>query len=331
LIAGAESDSGEGTFKARAGALTLLYLASPMKRDVLLSFLAEAATGAEVVERIETPDPDDPALLEEIVSDPYLVEAADPDREPGAPIDWETALRASPAGRELNFVGDVLEDWLDSCPSGALSLGPDAAPALAALLNGWSSTIVHTLAAQPLTISEVTEAIGTLSYEFVEELVDDLERAGLIHVVEEEPEERFAVTDWLRAAIAPLAAAARVEKRHPPGDTAPIAALDVEAAFLLTLPLLELPAELSGACSLAVDLDEGVVGSPTGVTAEVADGRVVTCAVGIDADTDAWASASAAGWLDTVIDGDASLVRSGSDQRLSDALLYGLHQALFPK
>jgi len=45
-----------------------------------------------------------------------------------------------------------------------------------------------------------------------------------------------------------------MEMRFPPGDTAPIAALDVEAAFQLTLPLLKLPRRFRGACSLAVEL-----------------------------------------------------------------------------
>lgn len=44
--------AGEGGFKARAGALTLFYLASPMDRGTLLKLLAEATTGAQVVEMV---------------------------------------------------------------------------------------------------------------------------------------------------------------------------------------------------------------------------------------------------------------------------------------
>jgi hypothetical protein len=319
----------EGGFRARAGALTLLYLASPMERGILLALLAEAATGVELLDDFEPPDVDDPIDLS-IFDDPYLFEPADPDADPDEPIDWDTSLRAAPAGQDLPFVGFVLEDWLSKCPEGPLKLGPEAGPAMSALLAGWSSRAMHALAARPLTVAEVTEAVGTLSPGVVEDRVEEMERAGLLEALPGgDGEEQFAVTDWLRMAIAPLAAAARLEHRHPPGDTAPIAALDVEAAFLLTLPLLELPPELSGTCSLAVDLEEGLTDSPAGVTARISEGRVVSCEVRLDEDVDAWAAASAADWLDTVIELDAKLVRSGGERRLPRTLLYALHETLF--
>jgi len=324
-----ESGVGEGGFKARAGALTLLYLASPMERSVLLTLLAEAATGVELLDELDAPDPGDPIDLD-IIADPYMVEPADPDFEPGDPIDWDTNLRASPAGQELLFVAVVLERWLNDCPDGPLKLGPEAGPALSALLSGWSSTVIHALAAGPLTIAEATDFVGILSYELVEDRVEELEAAGLAEALPDAGGEiRYAATEWLAEAIAPLGAAARVEHRFPHGDTAPIAALDVEAAFRLTLPLLELPAELSGSCSLAVELDEGVIPNPAGVTVRVVGGRVVSCETRLDEETDAGAMASTADWLDTVIEADAKRVRSGGERRLARRLLYELHQALF--
>lgn len=323
-----ESGVGEGAFRARAGALTLLYLAIPMERHILLGMLAEAATGADVIDEDDVPDPDDPVALE-IITDPYLVEPADPDVDPSA-IDENTLLRPSRAGQDLLFVGAALERWLGDCPEGPVELGPEAAPALSALLNGWSSTVIHALTARPLTSAEVTEAIGVLNQETVDERIEEMVDTGLLIALEEiDEEERFAATEWLRTAIAPLAAAARQELRHPLDDTAPIAALDVQAAFLLTLPLLELPEELSGSCSLAVDLAQGVASSPTGVTVQIEEGRLVSCDVRIDDDVDAWASASAAAWLDTVIEQDIRQVQSGGNRDLAATLLYTLHQRLF--
>ena len=55
----------------------------------------------------------------------------------------------------------------------------------------------------------------------------------------------YAVTDWLRRGVGPLAAAARWERRNRPTETAPIGALDVEAAFLLRPSLLSLAPEVS--------------------------------------------------------------------------------------
>jgi hypothetical protein len=322
-------ETGRGGFKARAGALTLLYLASPMERGILLTLLAEAATGVDLMSGVELPDPEDPVALD-IIADPYLVEPADPNHDPEEPIDWETSLRASPSGEDLLFVGFVLERWLSECPDGALELGPDAAPTLSALLGGWSSTAIHALAAEPLSVTEATAAVGVLSEEAVGNRIDEMESVGLLAVVfGKDNEERFAPTAWLRTATAPLAAAARQEKRHPPGDTAPIAAMDVETAFHLTLPLLELPEEISGSCALAVELDEGVVPSPAGVTVEVDSGQVVACKQGLDENVDARAVASAADWLDTVIEAEAKRVRSGGERRLARELLRELHQTLF--
>ncbi len=324
-----ESRVEEGGFKARAGALTLLYLVSPMERGILLKLLAEAATGVELLDEAELPDPDDPVALE-IIADPYLVEPTDPDADPDAPIEWDTSLRASPAGHGLLFVGFVLERWLNNCPEGPLELGPEAGPPLSALLSGWSSTVMHAIAREPLTVAEATEIVGTLSYDIVEFQIEEMEGAGLLDALPASGGEiRYTATDWLREGIAPLAAAARLEHRFPPGDTAPIAALDVEAGFLLTLRLLELPPRLSGTCSLAVELDEDVIPNPAGVTALVEKGSVVSCEPRLDEGADAWASAPAGDWLDTLIEADVKRVSSGGEQQLAGQLLYELHQTLF--
>jgi hypothetical protein len=324
----AGSGADGGRFKARAGALTLLYLASSMQRSVLLTLLAEATTGVELIEELDVPGPDDPIDLD-IIADPYLVEPADPELGPDAPIEWDTQMRPKPAGRELLFVAFILERWLAACPEGAVALGPDAGPPLSALLSGWSAAVTHALAAEPLTVAEATKAIGTLSEDAVADRIEVMADAGQLEAQSGRGEERFAATDWLREGIAPLAAAARLELRHPPGDTAPIAALDVEAAFLLTLPLLELSEELSGTCSLTVELEEGVSPNPAGVTAQVDNGRVVSCERRLKEETDAWATASAGEWLDTLIEPETKRVRTGGERQLGRQLLSGLHQTLF--
>jgi hypothetical protein len=326
----AESGTDGGGFKARAGALTLLYLASPMDRGVLLTLLAEATTGARVLDELEPPDLNDPEAIAAIFSDSYLVEPADPDHPPGAPIDPDTMLQPTPAGREVPFVGGILQHWLDNCPDGPVELGPEAGPLLAPLLTGWCSMVTHALAAEPLTAAETHEAIQVLDLDTVEARIESMEEAGHVEALPgPDGKPRYAVTEWLRMGIAPLAAAARMELRHPPGDTAAVAALDVEASFLLTLPRLELPAGLSGTCSMAVELDEGVSGSPAGITVRVENGRVVSCEQRLDEDADAWATGSATDWLDTLIEADAKRVRSGGDRALAHRLLHELHQVLF--
>jgi hypothetical protein len=325
-----ESGTGEGGFKARAGALTLLYLTSSMKRSVLLPLLAEAATGVQLVDELEIPDPDDPLDISMFI-DPYLVEPADPDLGPDAPIGPDTMLQPTPAGKEVPFVGLVLQQWLDHNPDGPIELGPDAGPVLWALLSGWSSTVIHAFATGSHTASEACEAIQILDLETVESQIAAMADAGLLEALpsKADEEERFVATEWLRLAIAPLATAARMELRYPPGDTAPIAALDVQAAFQLTLPMLELPPALVGSCALAVELDEGVLNSPAGVTARVDRGRVLSCETHLDEDAEFRASASASEWLEMVIEADLALVRAGGEETLPTKLIGELHKTLF--
>jgi DNA-binding HxlR family transcriptional regulator len=273
-------------------------------------------------------------ILRELVDGPKPV--AEMCEEDGSPAhlnvggSGHTAVKITDAGREMLFVSFVLERWLHSSPMGPLPLGSDEAnEAIAALACAWSSTVMHTLAMRPLTFPELNRAIDTLSYRALEEHVDAMEEAGQVEVrTDEGGKTHYAVTDWLRRAIAPLAAAARLERISLADDTAPIADVDVGASFLLTLPLLELPSDLSGSCRLGVQLSGGG-GRLAGVTAYVERGQVSSCALEFDGSADTWATGSADEWLDTVIEPEATRVKVGGDERLARALLDGLHQALF--
>lgn len=122
-----------------------------------------------------------------------------------------------------------------------------------------------------------------------------------------------------------------MELRYPAPGTAPIAIADVEAAFRLALPLLRLPADASGACSLAVGLEPEVSDRPAGVTAAVEAGRVVAFEPGLEQGADARAEASAADWLDTLIEPGVERVRTSGDRVLAGRLVDGLRTALFGK
>ena len=82
---------------------------------------------------------------------------------------------------------------------------------------------------------------------------------------------------------AQLAAAARWERRHLASSTRPISRIDIEAAFLLSVPLLRLPAGLSGTCRIAAELPNGKRRQLAGVMIGVQNGNVVSCATHIEA------------------------------------------------
>ncbi len=315
-------------YRARAGTLTLGYLTSGLGRDTLRSILAQAATDIDLVEDEDLIEPSREERVDDVFADRYLVEPADPAADPDDP---ETKMQPTPAGREVPFVAAALQRWLDACPAGPVQSGPSVGDVLWPLLAAWTSTVVQALARGPRTLAEVCAEVGVLTEEGVDARIELLEEAGLARALPAEAgeEQRFEATEWLRLGVAPLAAAARMELRHPLADTAPIAAADAEAALRLTLPLLRMKSSLSGACALEVALDEGVVSGPVAMTARIEEGRVVACEPGLDPDADAWVKGPTAGWLDAVLERDQRQLESGGDWRLPRDLLGGLHKALF--
>lgn len=244
--------------------------------------------------------------------------------------------RVSPGGREVLYVAFVVEQWLQRAPRGALVFNSgDADNAVTALADGWSATVVHMLAREPMTFAELEVAIKDgaaeeLTREELARLVKTMRRSEqIVALPGAAGEPMYALTDWLRAGIAPLIASARLERRNPMEGMSPIDELDVEAGFRMALELVELPPQLSGTCRLGFNLDDEEGQPMTGVTAQIDQGRAVACRRELDIEADAWAAASAIDWLDTVIEPDTKKVRTGGNAWLTKALVEGFHRTLF--
>ncbi len=238
----------------------------------------------------------------------------------------------APSGREAVFIGGVAERWLKRAPGGGLAIDGDRAQAaLGALIDGWSSTIVHALAAAPASRAELEARIEGLPRRVLKDQLTRMRATGLLATPPgaEDEDAPYAPTDWLRAGLAPLLAAARLELREPLEETVPPAPLDVEAAFRLALPLLRLPEDASGSCALAVELDPAVAEEPAGLTANVKKGCVVRVEPSLEEKPDARAVGPAAAWLDTVIEPGPKRVRTSGDRLLAGLILVELHKALF--
>lgn len=248
------------------------------------------------------------------------------------PVELEPgrAFRVSDGGREALFVAFVVERWLQNAPHGPVCIdGPVARGTVAAFAEGWSATVVHMLAREPMTLPELDSAIDGLGRRAIGRHLEAMQRAGQVESLATSGEAIYALNDWARAGIAPLIASARLERRNPMEGMAPIDALDVDAGFRLSLPLLAMPRELSGVCRLGLNLDETECSAMTGVTARIEEGHVLACHDGLNRGANAWAAGTAADWLDTVIEPDTKRVRTGGDRWLSGALLDSLHKTLF--
>lgn len=315
--------SGNG---ARSGAQTLVLLSTPLNVPILRA-LAEGPK-QQVQLRQETGSPAQTTLRGQLKRLEQLdaIEKQRRNRFPGV-LEYDL----SAAGRALLFVADTLEEWLSRVPEAPLPLGGNPAKAaIKALAEGWSTTMLRALATGPLSLTELDRVIAALSYPSLERRLAAMRLVGLVEACANDgPGTPYALTDWARRGIGPLAAAARWERRHMSRIAMPIGRIDVETAFLLSAPLLRLASELSGTCRMAVELPGGREQRLAGVIIGVENGRTDSCTTRLQGNPDAWALGSVTAWLDAVIEADTARIEPGGDTHLACALLDTLHRELF--
>ncbi len=242
-------------------------------------------------------------------------------------VDYQLA----PAGEDLLAVVYVLQAWLAESPEGPMQPGsPAAKSAIKALIEGWSSAIVRAIAARPLALTELNRLISTLNYPSLERRLCAMRLAGQLEPSPNGGRNRpYVATEWLRRAIAPLATAAGWERRHAPDKSAPISRLDIESAFLLTLPMLRLGEDVNGTCRLAVETRSAGTEPLVGVMAQIRSGRVVSCVARLSGEADGWASGPPRSWRGAVLRQETDVLDLGGNRDFVRAILKALHLALF--
>jgi DNA-binding HxlR family transcriptional regulator len=253
----------------------------------------------------------------------------------GMPYTVENEL--TEAGRGVLGVATVVEAWLAQAPQGSIALGSESSKgAIKALVGAWGSTVLRSLAAQPLSLTELSSAIPELSYPALERRLSALRAARQIELRLDggRGAKPYAVTEWTRQAVGPLAAAGRCECEHFADATEPLTRIDVEAAFLLAVPLVDLTVNCGGSCLLAVDTGSGGEGESgdrlAGVHVEIEEGNVVSCVSGFEGEPSTWALGTARSWLDAILDGHAGRLRmGGKDPKLVTAVIEGMYASLF--
>jgi hypothetical protein len=323
VAAGSATGSG---FRARTGALTLLYVATSIDREGVLAMLEASLAG------VPPPIPDEDEVEDDAVGPYEENEFEEEDFEeldeldPLAGVPMETTLK----GEDFLFVSGSIERWLRRCPQGPLELGPAGARALAPMVLAWQATLTHALSPAPATLEELQRALAAvLDPEAVEQQLEMLVGSGqaeVLHGVGRAPS--YELTDWGREAISPIVAAVRYELRYPEDDVLPPDVFDVEAAFQMALPLLHLPPDLRGTCRAGVRIpgeEELVAGS----TVEVANGRVAASSPLLDRVPETWATGSPLDWCETVTDPAVAALDLGGDVELAARLIEALHERLF--
>jgi DNA-binding HxlR family transcriptional regulator len=311
---------------ARSGAQTLILLAVPLNLSILNALADGPKQQTELRRGAGSPAQTTLRAHLKRLDSFGIIAKQRRNRFPGV-LEFEL----TETGRGLLDVASALEAWLKNAPDEPLSLGSGGAKAaIKALAEGWSTTVLRALAAGPRSLTELDSVISAFNYPSLERRLSAMRLAGLI---EAQPGNGrgtpYAVTAWLRKGIAPLAAAARWERRHLPTATAPITQIDAETTFLLTIPLLELPADVSGSCRLAVEIQNGKKHGLAGVLVDVRGGRVASCGTRLQGYPDAWTSGSTSAWLAALVDADTDRLELGGEGQLAHQLLDGLHRVLF--
>lgn len=246
------------------------------------------------------------------------------------PYAVESALTA--LGEEMLAVAGRLEDWLGEAPEGPIPLESGAAKgAVKALIDGWGSSMMSALAVRPMSLTELDTAIPEFSYPALERRLSSMRIAGL---VEASPGggvgTPYGVTHWARRGVVPLVAAGHCERVHMGRNEHSLDASDIEAAFLLATPLLQLPATASGACQFMVRSVGDPAVSPIRVQLTLRDGRVVASRSESVPGPVATASGSAVEWFEAITTGDSGRLAFSGPGRLAEEVVRGLHVAFGP-
>lgn len=311
----------------RPGATALAVLAAPLNVHVLTALEEEDRSLADLSRAVGHPPASTMRAYLRTLTELGVIERT---RESDFPGSVSYAITA--AGERLLRVGAALQDWLRAAPDGPIALGSSAAKsATKALVDGWSSSIVRAVAARSYALTELDRLITKISYPTLERRLGAMRLVGL---VEAQPNgggrgTPYKATRWLRHAVCPLTAAIGWERCSAPDQTSPLGRIDVEAIFLLAVPLLALPADASGVCRLTVEIRTSSEPDYAGVVVTVEEGKVVSCVARLG-EADAWAVGTPLDWFGWVTGYEGNQVELGGDTSLALAVADGLRDALVP-
>ena len=326
-----QADSTTPPARIRAGGTVLSLIAGPLSVPILRAHLDGPLRLPELRERIGGAAQ---TTLRGQVGNLREIGALERHVRTGMPYTVENEL--TEAGRGVLAVAEVVEAWLAKSPQGPIALGSESSKgALRALVGGWGSTTLRALAARPLSLTELSSIISDHSYPALERRLSAMRAARLLEPTPggSKGAKPYGVTEWTRLAVAPIVAAGRCECEHLAEKTAPLTRIDIEAAFLLAVPLVHLEVTRAGSCLLAVDT--GTTGDGrsrdrvAGVHVGIEDGDVVSCISRLEQEPSTWALGTGGSWVEAILEGRVGRLRlGGEDPVLVKALIEQLHCAL---
>jgi DNA-binding HxlR family transcriptional regulator len=305
----------------RAGGHALMLLASPLNVGILRALQRESMPQQDLRHQLGLPPQSTMRLYLRTLSATGTVEGRSRGEFPNS-----VEYKITPSGEELLEVADKVETWLRTAPGGPKELGSTGGKStIKSLVEGWSSNIARALAARPLSLTELNGLIPRISYPSLERRLTAMRQCDLIKARRGEGRlTPYEVTDWLRRAVTPVTAAMAWERKFAAHRTPRLGRLDVEAAFLLAIPLMDLDQRMSGKCRLAVEVRGSASPVFAGVLVCVQEGEVTSCIADLEGKAEAWISGKPLGWLHRM-DGDpAEALELGGDRSLGRSMLDAL-------
>lgn len=301
----------------RAGGVALMLLANPLSLDVLRALAEGPKRLQDLMRDLGFPPRSTIRLYLQTLAEMGAVARRSRSAFPTS-VDYEI----TEGGEALLKVSDTLQTWLQLAPAGPMGLGSTAArSAVKALVEGWGSNIVRALATRPLSLTQLNSLIPRITYPSLERRLTAMRQVDLLETHPTHGRTTpYEVTEWLRRAIAPIISAIAWERRYAEDRTANLRRLDVEAAFLLAIPLINLDSELTGRCRLAVEVHDGASPVFAGVLVSIEAGKVVACLPSLKSDAEAWVSGSPLAWLRRINGASLEGLDVEGETRLAEAV-----------
>jgi DNA-binding HxlR family transcriptional regulator len=316
--------SAEQKLAPRAGAAALTVLSAPLNISILQTLEKGPESVIDLRKKVSSPPQSTMRIYLRTLNGLGAVERSQEARFQGSARYAITA-----AGQALLAVAETVQAWLQASPDGPIELGsPAAKSAIKALVEGWSSNIVRVLAARPVSLTELSRLIPKLSYPALERRLTAMRLVDLVKGSRGARVTPYTATKWLRCAVAPLISASEWEREYVPELTPPLGRLDIEATFLLAIPLMALAADVSGNVRLAVEVQRGASPVFAGVLVGVKEGEVTSCVPGLDGDAQSWISGAPRSWLRRITKGEKDHLEVGGDSPAARAVLEGLHRTV---
>jgi DNA-binding HxlR family transcriptional regulator len=305
----------------RAGGEALSLLAAPLNVHILQTLEEEPKALLELRRAVGSPPQSTMRLYSRNLTERGVI-----DRRRKAEFPGSAEYEITAAGRDLLGVAKVLQEWLQASPDGSIQLGtPSSKSATKALVEGWSTNVIRAIAARPLSLTELNRLIPKVSYPSLERRLGALRLAALVEAHQGDGRGTpYVATEWLRRAIVPLASAAAWERRYRSEAAQPIGRLDVEAAFLLAVPLMEVPADFDGKARLSVEIQGGSSPVFAGVLVCWEEGRVTSCSSRLEGEAAAWVSGSPVAWLNRLTGADGRSLEIGGDIPMAERIISSL-------